>query len=127
MQIEIEDSMIEDLISKAIDDVDITSGVDVEVLIANELQEQDLLKGINVKDLVKSAIRDAVENSDDFDAFMKMRDSLEKVELEAMDLRIKYGMLLKMVTTQDDEINALRYVVRTVELAQSRPWYKFWN
>ena len=83
MQIEIEDSMIEDLIREALDDVDIVGDTDIEKLVSDELRSGDLLEGIDVKDLVKSAIKDAVEDSDDFNKFMKMRDSLEKVEIEA--------------------------------------------
>jgi hypothetical protein len=127
MRIEIEDSTIEDLVREALDGVDIVGQVDVEELVLNEIQELNLLEGIDVKGLVRSAIKDAVEDSDDFNAFMKMRDVVESLELQLGALSTKYNSLLKIVESQGDEITFMRTVLLDVERKQSNPWYKFWN
>jgi hypothetical protein len=127
MKLEIEDSTIEDLVREALDGVDIVGEVDVEELVLNEIQELNLLEGIDVKGLVRSAIKDAVEDSDDFNAFMKMRDVVESLELQLGALSTKYNSLLKIVESQGDEITFMRTVLLDVERKQSNPWYKFWN
>ena len=127
MKLDIEDSMIEDLVREALDGVDIVGQVDVEELVADELERKDLLDGIDVKGLVRSAIKDAVEDSDDFNAFMKMRDVVESLELQLGALSTKYNSLLKIVESQGDEITFMRTVLLDVERKQSNPWYKFWN
>jgi hypothetical protein len=127
MRIEIEDSTIEDLVREALDGVDIVGQVDVEELVLNEIQELNLLEGIDVKSFVRSAINDAVEDSDDFNAFMKMRDVVESLELQLGALSTKYNSLLKIVESQGDEITFMRTVLLDVERKQSNPWYKFWN
>ena len=127
MKLEIEDSTIEDLVREALDGVDIVGEVDVEELVLNEIQELNLLEGIDVKGLVRSAIKDAIEDSDDFNAFMKMRDVVESLELQLGALSTKYNSLLKIVESQGDEITFMRTVLLDVERKQSNPWYKFWN
>jgi hypothetical protein len=124
MKLDIEDSTIEDLIREALDGVDIVGQVDVEELVTNELQELNLLEGIDVKGLVRSVIKDAVEDSDDFNAFMKMREVVEKLELEIGAAATRHIALSKIVQTQDDEIDAMRKRLYSVE--QRKTFWKFW-
>lgn len=125
MKLDIEDSIIEDMIREALDGVDIVGNVDVEELVADELERKDLLDGIDVKGLVKIAIANAVEDSDDFNAFMKMREVVEKLELEIGAAATRYITLSKTVQTQDDEIDAMRKRLYSVE--QRKPFWKFWT
>lgn len=133
MHIDINDSTIEDLIREALDGVDIVGQVDVEELVTNEIQELNLLEGIDVKGLVRSAIKDALEDSDDFNTFMMMRSRVEKLELAGeqhelsiLQLSTRLDSLAKLIQYHNDEFNTVQEKLLQVEERQRRPLWKFW-